>query len=68
VIYPGTFRNGAVVFDQPVDLPEGARVEVNVIVTSLPEDPDMSKIYEILDARFDSGFTDTAERHNEHQP
>jgi hypothetical protein len=26
------------------------------------------KIYDILDARFESGYTDTAARHNEHQP
>jgi hypothetical protein len=30
--------------------------------------PTQKKIYDILDARFESGFSDTAARHNEHQP
>lgn len=28
----------------------------------------LAKVYEILGRRHSSGFTDTAERHNEHQP
>jgi predicted DNA-binding antitoxin AbrB/MazE fold protein len=33
-----------------------------------PTEEGLRKIYEILDRRYSSGFTDTAERHNEHQP
>ena len=28
----------------------------------------LEEIYRIMSLRFESGFTDTAERHNEHQP
>jgi cyanate lyase len=69
--YSGKIQNGVVVFDQSVDLPDGARVEVSLAgaaQTTIPTNPDMSRIYEILSERFESGFTDTAERHNEHQP
>jgi hypothetical protein len=39
------------------------------VVQPKPDHPrKQQKIYEILDARFESGFTDTAARHNEHQP
>lgn len=31
-------------------------------------DEGLRKIYEILGRRYSSGHTDTAERHNEHQP
>jgi hypothetical protein len=33
---------------------------------SMPEG--LAKIYEILGRRYSSGYTDTAARHNEHQP
>jgi predicted DNA-binding antitoxin AbrB/MazE fold protein len=72
--YFGTIRNGVVVFDQPVDFPDGARVEViivNVETTGndlMQLDQNLDAIYEVMDRRFSSGFTDTAARHNEHQP
>ena len=31
-------------------------------------DEGLRKVYEILDRRYSSGYTDTAARHNEHQP
>lgn len=63
----------------PVQLPEHAEFEFEPrAVTSDNHGPMMTetkwseegldKIYEILDRRYNSGFTDTAERHNEHQP
>ena len=33
--YKGHIENGAVVFDEPVDLPEGARVRIDVCQTPL---------------------------------
>ena len=35
---------------------------------SLDDDRDMDAIYEILDRRHNTGITDLAARHNEHQP
>lgn len=59
----------------PVDLPEQTPVEFEPRI--LPETPPtaqpamsegLAKIYEILGRRYSSGHTDTAARHNEHQP
>jgi predicted DNA-binding antitoxin AbrB/MazE fold protein len=56
----------------PVDLPERTAVEFELRVKDAPPPPPMSeglaKVYEILGRRHASGYTDTAERHNEHQP
>lgn len=59
----------------PVDLPERTHVEFEPRVvteaSAVPRPPmseGLAKIYEILGERYDSGYTDTAERHNEHQP
>ena len=63
----------------PVQLPEHAEFEFEPrAVTSDNNGPaameakwseeGLDRIYEILDRRYNSGFTDTAERHNEHQP
>jgi predicted DNA-binding antitoxin AbrB/MazE fold protein len=53
----------------PIVLPEKSRVQLQ-IVDALPavNDDGMDAIYEIMERRFNSGYTDTAERHNEHQP
>jgi predicted DNA-binding antitoxin AbrB/MazE fold protein len=66
----GVFRPVA-----PVNLPEHTPVEFEPRVlngASQPDQPAMSeglaKIYEILGRRYSSGYTDTAARHNEHQP
>ena len=66
-----TFEDGVLKPTQPLDLP--ARAQVRVTVELLPECEQvqgngMSNIYEILSRRYASGHTDTAERHNEHQP
>jgi predicted DNA-binding antitoxin AbrB/MazE fold protein len=63
----------------PVMLPEHAEFEVEPrpVVSPTIEKPTeprfgteegMRKVYAILSERFDSGYTDTAARHNEHQP
>jgi hypothetical protein len=53
---------------------EGQEVEVQLKIAQAPNPthPPMTeglaKVYEILGRRHNSGHTDTAERHNEHQP
>jgi predicted DNA-binding antitoxin AbrB/MazE fold protein len=54
---------------EPVVLPEKCRVHLQLVNGApLKADEDMEAIYEILDRRYSSGYTDTAARHNEHQP
>lgn len=70
------YENGVLRPTEPIQLREGTIVNLQVIgeavdVRSLvpPEtDEDLVGLYEILGRRFDSGYHDTAERHNEHQP
>lgn len=70
------FEKGVFRPTDPVTLPEGAVVDLEVIeeavdVRSLVPpgtDEGLIRAYEILARRFDSGHHDTAERHNEHQP
>ena len=60
---------------KPVNLPEDTAVEFEPrVVTEEPQAPSppmsegLAKIYEVLGRRYRSGFSDTAARHNEHQP
>jgi predicted DNA-binding antitoxin AbrB/MazE fold protein len=66
------YENGVFRPVEPVDLPEHTAVEFEPRIKEGPEAPPMSeglaKVYAILGERFDSGHTDTAARHNEHQP
>lgn len=72
------YENGVFRPLEPVDLPDRTAVEFEPRVRSSsaqedqPSAPPMSeglaKIYAILGERYDSGQTDTAARHNEHQP
>ena len=70
------FENGVFRPTEPVKLPEGIVVDLQVMeevvdVRSLVPpgtDEGLIRVYEILGRRFDSGHHDTAERHNEHQP
>jgi hypothetical protein len=70
----GTVHGKTIEFEEDLGVAEGQVVEVQVkIVLPAPQKkPTMSeaqvKIYEILGERYDSGFTDLAERHNDHQP
>jgi predicted DNA-binding antitoxin AbrB/MazE fold protein len=58
---------------EPISLPESTSVELDVrLAGEQPSPPSMSeglaKVYSILGERYDSGHSDTAARHNEHQP
>jgi predicted DNA-binding antitoxin AbrB/MazE fold protein len=61
------YENGVFRPVAPVVLPENCEVEFEPRVVAKPSD-DMDDVYEILDRRYRSGHTDTAARHNEHQP
>ena len=69
------YENGIFRPVEPVDLPEHTRVEFEPrVLTEAPRTPPpsmsegLAKVYEILGRRYRSGYTDTAARHNEHQP
>jgi predicted DNA-binding antitoxin AbrB/MazE fold protein len=69
------YANGVFRPMEPVDLPEETPVEFEPRVlnkpppnATAPMSEGLAKIYEILGRRHSSGYTDTAERHNEHQP
>jgi predicted DNA-binding antitoxin AbrB/MazE fold protein len=69
------YANGVFRPVDPVDLPEQTPVEFEPrVLAAAPPNPQASmseglaKIYEILGRRYSSGHTDTAARHNEHQP
>jgi hypothetical protein len=73
----GRVRGKTIELDEAPGVPEGQEVEVQmtIIPPSDPGPPRMDKglgglarIYAVLGERYDSGHTDTAERHNEHQP
>ena len=59
---------------EPVNLPERTPVELEVRVPGeqeplrAPMPEGLAKVYAILGERYNSGHTDTAVRHNEHQP
>ena len=65
------FENGVFRPVVPVALPDKSRVQLQILngdTELLRDDDDMEEIYKILDKRYSSGHTDTAARHNEHQP
>jgi hypothetical protein len=69
-IYRAIMRNGVAVPVEPFEVADGTEVFVSI---SLPEgdgqsDENQNEIFEILSRRHSSGHTDTAARHNEHQP
>ena len=70
----GKVHGKTIELDEDLGVAEGQQVEIQVTVVSAtvaPEPPmsvGLEKVYEILGRRHSSGFTDTAERHNEHQP
>ena len=70
----GKVHGKTIELDEDLDVVDGQEVEVQVkiVQTTKPRQPPISeglaKIYAILGERFNSGHTDTAERHNEHQP
>jgi predicted DNA-binding antitoxin AbrB/MazE fold protein len=55
----------------PVALPDNSRVQLQILDQAPAreiKDDDMQAIYEILDRRHETGISDLAARHNEHQP
>jgi hypothetical protein len=70
----GKVHGRTIELDDDPGMNDGQQVEVQikVIPSSPPSKPAMTpglaEIYAILGERFDTGETDIAERHNEHQP
>jgi hypothetical protein len=67
----GIVRGRTIELAEDPGVPEGQEVEVQIEIVSpspLAVSPGLAKIYAILGERYNSGHTDTAERHNEHQP
>jgi predicted DNA-binding antitoxin AbrB/MazE fold protein len=54
----------------PVDLPKHSLVEFEprLVAPKPAADPSATAIYEILSRSYETGETDLAARHNEHQP
>ena len=55
------YENGVFRPVEPVELPDNTPARV-------PMSEGLAKVYAILGERYNSGHTDTAARHNEHQP
>jgi predicted DNA-binding antitoxin AbrB/MazE fold protein len=63
------YENGVFRPLEPVDLSEGCRVTLRIVDVAEPESKQgLDAVYQILSERYASGHTDTAARHNEHQP
>lgn len=69
----GIVHGRTIELDEDLGVVEGQEVEVEVKVIqstkpALPMSKGLAKIYAILGERYESGHTDTAARHDEHQP
>jgi len=69
----GRAHGKTIELDEDLGVAEGQEVEVQMTVVepSKPHPPmseGLAKVYEILGRRHSSGYTDTAERNNGHQP
>jgi predicted DNA-binding antitoxin AbrB/MazE fold protein len=74
------FENGVLRPKLPVELTEQAEYEFEPRLVTPPasngaeaaqleySEEGLKKVYEILSERYSSGYSDTAARHNEHQP
>ena len=63
------FENGVFRPRDPVNLPERAEVEFEPRpVLKRPSEEALDAIYAVLSERYNSGDTQGAARHNEHQP
>ena len=73
-ILHGVVQGKHIELDEDPGVPEGRSVEVEVRIIeannapSSPLSEDLAKVYAILGERYSSGHTDTAARHDEHQP
>lgn len=70
----GKIHGKTIELDEDLGIAEGQEIEVQVTIvhpTNPPQAPiseGLAEIYANLGERYNSGHTDTAERHNEHQP
>jgi hypothetical protein len=70
----GIVRGKMIEIDEDLGVAEGQEVEVQVKVlpppgpTTSAMSHGLADVYAILGERYQSGHSDTAERHNEHQP
>jgi hypothetical protein len=67
----GKVHGRVIKLEEDLGVPDGQEVEVQVTILPAPAAPmseGLAKVYAILSERFDSGHTDTAARHHEHQP
>jgi predicted DNA-binding antitoxin AbrB/MazE fold protein len=63
------YENGVFRPVEPVDFLDLCEVELEVLEVKPPtRSPGLDAVYAILGERFDSGESDVAARHNEHQP
>ena len=68
------YENGVFKPAAPVNLPDRAEVELEArVISKTPDQSEQNQkadaeIAGILSRRYDTGQTDAAERHNEHQP
>lgn len=65
------FEDGVFRPVEPVGLPEGTQVEFEPRLVRAGDGEELgslAEIYEVFDERFESGESDVAARHNEHQP
>lgn len=66
--FVGTIRNGVVELPRGLVLPDGTEVRVETVAAAGEASNALADTYAVLSQRFASGATDTAARHNEHQP
>lgn len=67
--FHGIYEDGIVRFPGPVALPNYTPVTVVAQTESVtPAGCNSPELYALLSERYNSGHTDTAARHNEHQP
>jgi hypothetical protein len=69
----GKVRGRTIQLEEDPGVAEGQEVEVRLTIVEPPTSqpvisPGLAEIYQIRGERYDSGHTDTARRHNEHQP
>ena len=68
------YENGVFRPVEPVELPNNTPVELELRIREeqaqalVPMSEGLAKVYAILGERYISGHTDTAARHDEHQP
>jgi hypothetical protein len=70
----GRVHGKTIRLEEDLGVADGQEVEIQVKIVPATDasTPTMTeglaKIYAVLGERYDSGHTDTAQRHNEHQP